>query len=135
MLERLKSSIDKGVAAVSVKSESLVESSRVRTAMSNTQKNMEEAIHQLGFSFYNSWVSADLDVDRLKAECERIKGMADEIERLKARLEQIKEEESQILGAQKKVAPEPGKANFCTGCGKKLEPGVRFCNECGTAVQ
>ena len=135
MLEKLKSSIDKGVAAVSVKSESLVESSRIRTTISNTQRNMDEAIRQLGVSFYNSWVNADLDVDKLKAECERIKAMGDEIENLKARLEKIKEEENQILGNQKKAAPEPGKANFCTGCGKRLEPGARFCNECGTPVQ
>lgn len=135
MLEKLKSSIEKGVAAVSVKSESLVESSRVRTAISNTQRNMDEAIRQLGVSFYNSWVSADLDVDKLKAECERIKAMADEIENHKARLEKIKEEENQILGNQKKATPEPGKSNFCTGCGKRLDPGARFCNECGTQVQ
>ena len=135
MLERLKNSIDKSVAAVSVKSEALVESSRVRTTISNTQRNMEEAIQQLGHSFYNSWISASLDVDKLKTDCERIKAMADEIENLKARLEKIKEEENQILGTQKKPAVETGKSNFCTGCGKKLESGVRFCNECGKAVQ
>lgn len=24
---------------------------------------------------------------------------------------------------------------FCTGCGAKLEPGVKFCGECGQKVQ
>ena len=132
MLEFLKDTLDKSVAAVSVKSESIVESSRARTAMTTAQKNIDAAINALGVQFYNSWLSGAVDMPALEAECEKIKELHVEVTNLKARLEQIKQEESQILGVQQKKAEG---AAFCTGCGKKLEPDVRFCDSCGTAVK
>lgn len=133
MLERLKNSFDKGVAAVSVKSESIVESSRVRMAINTAQKSMDESIANLGKTFYTSWSNGSLNVDELKSECERIQAISTEIENLNARLEKIKEEEKQILGVQKKN--EGGKPVFCVECGKKLDAGARFCDECGTPVK
>ena len=134
MLERLKSTFDKGVTAVSVKSESIVESSRVRMGISNAQRSMEEAINALGATFYRDWSADTLDIDALKAECERIRGIGNEIENLKLRLEQIKAEEEKLLGMQKKSA-ESGNSVFCTKCGKKLDASARFCDECGTQVK
>lgn len=131
MLEFLKDTLDKSVAAVSVKSESIVESSRVRTAMTTAQKNMDAAVNALGVKFYNSWLGGSVDMTELEAECEKIREMHTELTNLKAKLEQIKQEESQILGTKKAE----GAAVFCTNCGKKLEPGVRFCDSCGTAVK
>ena len=55
-----KDAFDKSLAAVSVKSESLVESSRVRTAISNNQKAMDAAITALGVKYYNSWLAGSI---------------------------------------------------------------------------
>ena len=51
---------------------------------------------------------------------------------LRVRLEQIKAEEDKILGSAAKPAAQGGV--FCTNCGKRLLPGSRFCDECGTPV-
>ena len=133
MLERLKNTFDKSLAAVSARSESLVESSRIRTAINTSQKAMEDGIRALGGSFYNSWCSGCVNVEALMTECERIHGISEEIESLKLRLEKLKAEESQILGGQQKAA-EAGKPLFCSECGKKLESDARFCDGCGTPV-
>ncbi len=133
MLEKLKDTLDKGVAAVSVKSESLVESSRTRTALNTAQKNIQAAIDALGSKFYASWASGQMDMAGLEEECRKIQAMESEAASLRDRLERIKAEESQILGAQKK--PAAPAAVFCTNCGKRLEPGTRFCDECGTPVK
>lgn len=136
MLEKLKGTFDKSVAAVSVKSESLVESSRVRSAMASAQKNMDAAIAALGAQLYNSWNAGSVQMESLEAECARIKTIADEIEGHKARLAQIKAEESQLLGTQKSAPASASAAgqSFCSNCGNKLEPGMRFCTECGSPV-
>lgn len=134
MFKSIKDTFDKSVAAVSVKSESIVESSRVRTAIATTQKNMDQEINSLGVKFYNSWLSGSIDREELEAACQKIKGIQTELAELQARLEQIKEEESQILGSQKKAAPS-GDTIFCINCGKKLSAGVRFCDGCGAPVK
>lgn len=139
MLDKLKDTFNKSVAAVSVKSESIVESSRVRTAITNTQRNMDAMLSALGVTVYNSWVAGNIDVAALEEECRKINEVNAELSALKIRLEKIKAEENQILGSQKVPAVEavPAAAAgsvFCTNCGKKLEAGSRFCDECGTQV-
>ena len=102
-----KDAFDKSLAAVSVKSESLVESSRVRTAIANTQKSVDAAVTALGVKYYNSWLAGSIDQAEIEADCEKIKQLNDECANLKARLEQIKVEERQILGQQKRPTVGP----------------------------
>lgn len=134
MFKSIKDTLNKGVAAVSVKSESIVESSRVRTAIATAQKNMDQELSTLGVKFYNSWLAGSVGQEELEGACQRIKAMQAELADLQSRLEQIKEEENQILGSQKKAAPS-GDVVFCVNCGKKLPAGVRFCDACGTPVK
>ena len=141
MLERLKDTFDKSVAAVSVKSESIVESSRVRTAITSTQRNMDALLSALGVKVYNSWAAGNVDMAALEEECQKINSINAELTALKKRLEQIKAEENQILGTQKKTVAEAAApaasagSIFCTNCGKKLDAGSRFCDECGAPVK
>ena len=55
VLDSLKDTINKGVTAVSVKSESLVESSRVKSAMGSSQKKLDAELSALGMKFYQAW--------------------------------------------------------------------------------
>ena len=135
-----KDAFDKSLAAVSVKSETLVESSRIRTAIASTQKSMDAAVTALGIKYYNSWLAGNIDQEEIEAECQKIKEISTEWATLKPKLEQIKAEERQILGGQKKPAVVPsevlaGESVFCANCGKKLDADARFCDECGTPVK
>lgn len=136
MLEKLKDTFDKSVAAVSVKSESIVESSRVKTAITSAQRDIDAAVNALGVKFYNSWANESVDMAALEEDCAAIRKMYGDIAALRDRLEQIKAEENRILGSQKKPgASLAGGAVFCTNCGKKLDASMRFCDECGTPVK
>lgn len=139
MFDSLKDTLNKGVAAVSVKSETLVESSRIKSAISNAQKRMTGEINDLGAKFYNSWKAGQASVEAFSAEFASIQGIEQEIAELNVRLEQIKAEEDKILGAvQKPTAPSPGVpaagSVFCSNCGKALPAGSRFCDGCGSPV-
>lgn len=134
MFDSLKDTLNKSVAAVSVKSESLVESSRIKSAISSAQKRIDGELNALGVRFYQSWKSGQANVEAFAEDFARIQGIEKEVEELKARLDQIKAEEDKILGAgQKPAAPAAGSV-FCTKCGKALPAGSRFCDGCGTPV-
>lgn len=134
MFDSLKDTLNKGVAAVSVKSETLVESSRIKSTISNTQKRVTAEQNELGVKFYNSWKAGQASIEAFAEDFARIQGLEKEIEELNIRLEQIKAEEDKILGAaQKPAAPAAGSV-FCTNCGKALPAGTRFCDGCGTPV-
>lgn len=134
MFDSLKDTLNKSVAAVSVKSETLVESSRVKSAISSAQKRMTAEMNELGAKFYHRWKAGQASVEAFSAELAGIQAIEKEIEDLNVRLGQIKAEEDRILGAaQKPAAPAPGSV-FCTNCGKALPAGSRFCDGCGTPV-
>lgn len=128
MFDSLKDTLNKSVAAVSVKSETLVESSRIKSAISNCQKRIEAELNALGIKFYNSWKSGQASVEAFAEDFARIQSLEKEIEGLNVRLGQIKAEEDKILGAAQKPA---GGNVFCTNCGKSLPAGTRFCDNCG----
>lgn len=138
MFDSLKDTLNKGVAAVSVKSETLVESSRVKSAISSAQKRLEAEKAALGVKLYQSWKAGTASMELFADDFARMQGIEDEITGLNARLAQIKAEEDKILGAaQRPAAPAPAPAAgtvFCTNCGKALPAGSRFCDECGTPV-
>ncbi len=141
MFDSLKDTLNKGVAAVSVKSETLVESSRVKSAISNAQKKLEAEKAALGVKLYQSWKDGTASMELFADDFARMQGIEDEITGLNARLAQIKAEEDKILGsAQRPAAPAAQAAApaagtvFCTNCGKALPAGSRFCDECGTPV-
>ena len=139
MFDSLKDTLNKGVAAVSVKSETLVESSRVKTAIGSAQKKLEAEKAALGVKLYQSWKDGTASMELFTDDFARVQGIEDEIAGLNARLAQIKAEEDKILGSAQRpaapaaTAPAAG-AVFCTNCGKALPAGSRFCDECGTPV-
>ena len=133
MFEKFKDTLDKSVAAVSVKSESLVESSRTKTAINNTQKKMDAELSALGGKVFKAWQAEQFSMELITEDLNRIQALENEVAALKTRLEQIKEEEGRILGTQQKAAPAAG-GGFCSNCGKALIAGSRFCDECGTPV-
>lgn len=142
MFDSIKDTFNKSVAAVSVKSETLVESSRVKSAISSAQKRLDAELSSLGIKFYVNWKAGNTDMELFAEDLARVQGVEQEIDTLKTRLNQIKAEEDRILGsAQKPVsaaapvnAVPAGDVIYCSNCGKALTADSRFCDECGTPV-
>lgn len=137
MFDSLKETLNKGVAAVSVKSETLVETSRVKASINSAQRQLEAEKAALGAKLYQSWKDGAASMDLFAGDFARMQGIEAEISGLNARLVQIKAEEEKILGAQRPAAqasvPEEP-ALFCPKCGKSLPAGSRFCDQCGTPL-
>ncbi len=136
MFDNLKDTFNKSVAAVSVKSETLVESSRVKSAISSSQKSMDAELNAMGIKLYQCWKAGQADIELFTEDFARVKAIEDEIANLRARLDQIKAEEDKILGASRPVSPYAagGPAVYCPRCGKALPAGSRFCDDCGAPL-
>lgn len=145
IFDSIKDTLNKSVATMSVKSESLVESSKVKASISETQRKVDGALAGLGPKFYQMVKDGQMTAGGLAEDVEELRKLEKELQELEARLEQIKEEEAKLLsstGAKKPAAPAPAPAaaepaaggSFCSSCGKALAPDSRFCDECGTPV-
>ena len=131
--DSIKDAFNKGVATVSIKSETLVESSRVKTAISTAQKRRDTEIAALGVKFYAAWKRGEITDSIFADDLQAIAQIEQEIAQQEERLVQIKAEEDKALNA--RTAPKAAAPRFCTKCGKPLTPGSRFCTECGAPVE
>lgn len=129
MFGKIRDTLDKGVAAVSVKSESLVETSRTKTAINSARQRMNAQISALGQNAYTLWKNGR-DFSELEEDLRQIRTIEEEIAGLEKHLEEIRAEEERLLGTAQPVTG----SRFCSNCGKALAAGTRFCDECGTPV-
>ncbi len=137
MLEKLKNTFDRGIATVSVKSESMVEISRIKAQIQGLQKQQTALIHQLGGEMYEMWKAGTLNRERFEQVCGEICGIEKAIDEQNRRMEQVRAEEKQLLGTQPVATAEAAQAApgmFCPACGVKNQAGARFCVSCGNKL-
>ena len=123
MLKKIKGSFDRGLAAMSVKSESLVETGRTKAAISNLEDRLQEAETALGKRCYELWKRSGSQQPELAAELSQVDSLRGQIDKLSARLEQIRREEEELLNKTS--------GRFCMHCGKPAEGDAKFCMHCG----
>ncbi len=130
MLEKLKNTFDRGIATVSVKSESMVEMSRIKAQIQNLQRQQTALTAQLGSELYEMWKAGTLDQERIEAVCGEISACEQGIMEQNRRMEQVRREEQQLLGVQ----PSAPQGLFCPSCGMRNPAGAKFCIGCGTKI-
>lgn len=126
MLKNLKGKLDKGLNAVSVKSESLVEIGRTKAAIAGLEDRLTEAETALGRACYEQWTRTGAAEPALAEAIAAVDALRKERDKLSARLEQIRREEEELLGK--------SAARFCPACGKSVGEDAKFCMHCGSAV-
>ena len=128
--KKFKSSINRGVTAISLKTSSSLEKAKIKTHIESITNEIERAIVTVGETAYGIWKSGEGDPAILEEMFRQIKQKEDEIEQLNAEYESIDERDNQILGT---VAEEvPG--NVCPNCGEVYDAPAKFCRKCGTKM-
>ena len=125
MFDKLKNSFDKGIATVSVKSESMVETSKIKSTISNLQKTLADCTQNLGVLVFTAWKENRMDDPAIIELCQQMQEIEKNITQQRARLDQVKREETEILGTNKPTAC------YCSSCGKPNSAQARFCAACG----
>lgn len=138
---KIKGSIDKSVATVSVKSNEFVETTKFKTQIATLEKEIEELQKTVGKGYYRKWCNEELDFEEINEVCGVIKAKEKEIENCRQEIENLQNESKKILSAEDgNKCPSCGAVNkenakFCAGCGMKLiEDDMTFC-QCGAKVK
>ena len=138
---KIKGSIDKSVATVSIKSSEFVEITKFKTQIATLEKEIEELQKTVGKGYYRKWNTGDADMAEIDEICALIKAKEEEIEGCKQEIENLQNENKKILSSEdNNKCPNCGAVNkedakFCAGCGTKLiEEGMVIC-QCGAKVK
>ena len=127
--EKFKTSVNRGITTISVKTSSGVEKSKIKTHIDSLQKEIEKIYTSLGESLYLEWLKVDIDHTVFTERLENIRAKKEEIDNLKMQLNSIDDRDNQILG-------NGGDKNplVCSRCGAQFTNPVKFCGKCGSKM-
>ncbi len=126
---KFKTSINRGITTISVKTSSSLEKSKLKTHMDSLKNEIQKEYFEIGEMAYNLWLNKDPDNTGLIAKFEDIKAKQATITELSTQLGSIDDRDSQILGTK---TEKPVAAGFtCPNCGAGYDAPVRFCRSCG----
>lgn len=130
--QKIKSSLNRGVTAISLKTSSSLEKAKIKTHIESIKSEIEKAISAVGQAAYTRWENGETDFSVLNEQFAQIKQKKEEIVALESECAAIDERDSQILGTAggDTAAPESG-GTICPSCGSIYSTPVKFCRKCG----
>lgn len=96
--QKFKSSVNRGITTISVKTSSTLEKSKIKTHIESLNRDIEKDLTSIGDAAYKIWSSGGTDFSGLFARFEIIKNKYKEVEDLVIQLSSIDERDNQILG-------------------------------------
>lgn len=127
IFNKFKKSIDKGVATVSVKSNSMIEINKIKVHMDSLTDRIARKKVELGETVFNLYLEDIPNDEVVESLSEEIIELSNQLEEREKEIQAIKEEEEEILGSQDKT-------HLCS-CGNQVPEGYSFCTKCGAKVE
>ena len=139
---KFKSSLNRGVTAISIKTSSSLEKAKIRTHIESIKLEIDRLIVTIGELAYEIWEKGESDFSSLNEQFDLIKQKKEEILQLENEYESIDERDNQILGASNtdkpsapQTMPEEAAGIVCPNCGTAYANPVRFCRRCGYKIE
>lgn len=137
--QKFKSSFNRGVTAISVKTSSSLEKVKIKTHIESINNEIQRTMSSIGQSAYDIWASGSQDFTPLQEQFVLVKQKREEIQKLQEEYNAIDERDSQILGTAgaeepQAAEPKPGEV-VCPNCGASCAPTAKFCRQCGHNLQ
>ncbi|MCR5602532.1 MAG: zinc ribbon domain-containing protein [Lachnospiraceae bacterium] len=123
-------SINKGFATINVKTSNLMESTKLKTAISGRENDIASIMKTIGETVYIN--RTNFSMDMVSALIGEIEQKYREIEDFRGQLAQLEANEKNILGNSGGQGTEA--KIFCMQCGAPNRIGGRFCEKCGTKL-
>lgn len=137
--QKFKSSFNRGVTAISVKTSSSLEKVKIKTHIESINNEIQRSMTHIGQTAYDIWASGSQDFSSLQEQFVFVQQKKEEIQKLQEEYDAIDERDNQILGtnaAEETQAAEPKQEGpVCPNCGAVCAPTAKFCRKCGHNLQ
>lgn len=137
--QKFKSSFNRGVTAISVKTSSSLEKVKIKTHIDSINTEIQRTMSTIGQTAYGIWASGSQDFSSLQEQFVLVQQKKEEIQKLQEEYNAIDERDSQILGTAggeepQNAEPKPGEV-VCPKCGAACAATAKFCRKCGQNLQ
>lgn len=141
--QKFKSTFNRGVTTISVKTSSSLEKVKIKTHIESIDKEIEQLLLEIGKTAYELWENSNVDFSVIAEQCSIIKEKKETIVQLNEKYNSIDERDGQILGTsmneeikeEKEFVPVLDDSITCPNCGSVYIQSVRFCKKCGQQLK
>lgn len=140
-LQKFKSSLNRGVTAISLKTSSSLEKAKIKTHIDSLTTEAERALSAAGEAAYGIWEAGETDYSALAEQFTLVQQKRQEIAQLQQEYDTIDARDNQILGTTPPPPAPPaggdaaaGVSIVCPNCGSVYNTPVRFCRKCGNRL-
>ena len=135
--EKFKSSINRGVTAINVKTNASLEKAKIKTQIETIQNEVQGMMGAVGEAVFLMGQRGDAEYSKLNNHLEVIRKKKAEIAALQAELVAIDERSNQIMGSSStnNAVPVTQTGNICPKCRSPYADGAKFCRKCGQKLQ
>lgn len=141
MADGFKSTLNKGVTALNVKTSSMLETAKLKTHINTLGADIDRLTTALGNAVYQSWLSGKESAE-VSPLCESIREKQLEIEGLRQKIKDVEQESKKIFGSKSMgnpgdlppQPPAPAPAYICPNCGTSYGAPINFCTKCGAKM-
>jgi DNA repair exonuclease SbcCD ATPase subunit len=120
---RVKSGLDKGLNAVTVKSKEVLEVTKINGQIGGLKDQAAKLLRELGEMVYEMNLQGVLDQQEIQQKCDAVTALK----------QQIQEKETELQNVHMNAAVAMGQL-FCPGCKNEVPEGTKFCGHCGTKL-
>jgi NADH pyrophosphatase NudC (nudix superfamily) len=121
--ERVKKGLDKGLNTVSVKSQEVIETTKINSQISGLKDQIAKIQQELGAAVYEMNQQGVFDQNGIKEKCDAITELTRQIQAKEVELQAVHEKADAALGQLS-----------CPNCKIKLAEDTKFCGNCGAKV-
>lgn len=138
ILQKFKSSVNRGVTTISVKASSSLEKSKIKSQIDSIETDIRKLFANVGETVYAAWESGEKDISCVEATLSTIQQKKAEVAKLTEDMASIDVRDDQILsnsGAEKPAETSAPDGLVCPGCGAVCASTSMFCRKCGHKLQ
>lgn len=137
MFGKFKSTVNRGITTISVKTSSSLEKTKIKTHIDSLKREVEKGYSSVGEAAYKIWANGEEGYAALNEQFAIIKQKLDEIDALTEELNSIDDRDNRILGTAESEFETESKeeAIVCPSCKTKYDEPVKFCRNCGKRLQ
>lgn len=129
---KMKDSINKGVATVSTGSKTMIEKSKINAVIKNLEDEKKQLAEIMGNKIYQFCLANaqdDIPRDEVIGFCEEITSRNEQIEIQRKKIEELDAEMNQVIGSGQNL-----NVPITCSCGCSNAPGAKFCAKCGNKL-
>lgn len=129
-MARFMDSLNKGIAAINVKTSNLMESTKLKSAISARESEIASIMKTVGETVYVN--RSNFSVDMVADQLEIIKDKYEEIDGFRNQIAALEADEKRFFGDS--TSGDVEAKVYCMKCGAPNKIGNRFCEKCGNQM-